>query len=452
MVTIGRDPANDLVTADDPRASRRHAELRLRPDRSWELRDLDSHNGTFVNGERTDRAVLSDGDIVSVGNHVFRFRDGQLEEFSYSDDTSLDVAGIKVRVGNTTLLDDVAFSIPSRSVLAVVGPSGAGKSTLLRAMTGFAAPDEGTVRFASRDLYASYDELRNRIGYVPQDDLVHPQLTTRQELEYAGALRLPPDLGQQGLLERVNQVTHELGLTPRADLQVAKLSGGQRKRVSVGIELLTQPALLFLDEPTSGLDPGNEHQVMSVLRQLADGGRIVVVVTHATQSLDLVDRVLFLSRGGKMAFFGPPAAALDYFARHGVRGGYAEIFRVLENPGEVDWAAEFPRRPRLRSLCIGGHPPSPGGQSRRPCTGVSTAQPGPTVFAIPDPDPPPDTHSQCRSAGFGAVRRATAGVRSTDRPADPFQSIEHNGGSVGGNVAVATCHFGDLAGCLEYGP
>ena len=170
---------------------------------------------------------------------------------------------------------------------------------------------------------------------------MHPLLTTRQELEYAGELRLPPDLGQEGVLQRVNQVMSELGLTPCADLQVAKLSGGQRKRVSVGVELLTQPALLFLDEPTSGLDPGNEHQVMSVLRQLADGGRIVVVVTHATQSLDLVDRVLFLSRGGKMAFFGPPTAALDYFTRHGVSGGYAEIFRVLENPGEVDWAAEF---------------------------------------------------------------------------------------------------------------
>jgi ABC transport system ATP-binding/permease protein len=342
VVTIGRDPANDIVISDDPRASRRHAEMRHRADGLWELRDLNSHNGTFLNGGRISRAGLSDGDVISLGNHVYRFHGSKLEEYSATDDSTLDVITLKVVAdGGSTLLENVSFSIPSRSVLAIVGPSGAGKSTLLRALNGFAAPAEGTVRFAGRDLYSSYDELRARIGYVPQDDLVHPQLTVRQELEYAAALRLPPDLGKAGRAARVNEVIDELGLTERADLRIENLSGGQRKRASTAIELLTQPALLFLDEPTSGLDPGNEHQVMSVLRGLADGGRIVVVVTHATQSLSLVDRVLFLNRGGRVAYFGPPDLALEYFARYGVTGGFAEVFRLLEDPGPVDLAARF---------------------------------------------------------------------------------------------------------------
>ena len=342
MVTIGREAANDVALADDPRASRRHAEMRLGSDGSWVLKDLGSHNGTFLNGERISQALLSDGDIVALGNHVFRFRAGRLEQFSASDDTSLDVARVKVVTeGGTTLIEDVAFSLPSRSVLAIVGPSGAGKTTLLRALNGFGAPTEGGVRFAGRDLYGAYDELRSRIGYVPQDDLVHPQLTIRQELESAAALRLPPDLGKQGRMARVDRVMDELGLRQRADLRIDKLSGGQRKRASLAIELLTEPALLFLDEPTSGLDPGNEHQVMSVLRELADRGRIVVVVTHATQSLSLVDRVLFLTRGGHVAYYGPPDLALAYFARQGVTGGYAEIFRLLEAPDNADLAARF---------------------------------------------------------------------------------------------------------------
>jgi ABC transport system ATP-binding/permease protein len=344
VVRIGRDPSNEIVIGDDPRASRRHAEVRHLPDGSWELVDLGSHNGTFLNGERVGRARLTGGDLISAGNHTYRFNDEKLEQYSAHDDVSLEVFQLKVVTdGRTTLLEKVSFSMPSRSVLAIVGPSGAGKSTLLRALNGFAAPTEGAVHFAGRDLYQSYDELRARIGYVPQEDLVHPQLTIRQELGYAAALRLPPDLGKEGRAERVNEVIEELGLAERADLKIEKLSGGQRKRTSVATELLTQPALLFLDEPTSGLDPGNEHQVMSVLRGLADGGRIVVVVTHATQSLSLVDRVLFLTRGGRVAYFGPPDKALEYFSRLGVRGGYAEVFRMLEDPGALDLPTLFER-------------------------------------------------------------------------------------------------------------
>jgi ABC-type multidrug transport system ATPase subunit/pSer/pThr/pTyr-binding forkhead associated (FHA) protein len=342
---IGRSPDNDLSLAGDPRASRYHAELRRLDGGGVELVDLGSHNGSFVNGNRIGRVRVNDGDVVAIGNHVFRFHDGALEEFAQSDEANLEVAGIGVVIDGSTLLDSVSFALHSRSMLAVVGPSGAGKTTLLRALTGFSPPTRGTVQFGGRDLYADYDELRARLGYVPQDDLVHEQLSVRQELEFAAALRLPSDLGQAGFRKRADEVMDELGLSSRANLPIERLSGGQRKRVSVGLELLTEPALLYLDEPTSGLDPGNERNVMQVLRKLADGGRIVVVVTHSTQSLDVADQVLFLARGGHMAYYGPPAAAQAFFERNGVTEGWPSVFQALEGDDGAGWAERFRRDP-----------------------------------------------------------------------------------------------------------
>src|SRR4029077_12488102 len=174
--------------------------------------------------------------------------------------------------------------------------------------------------------------LRRRIGYVPQDDILHPELTVRQALEYAAQLRLPPDLTNVERSRRVSDVMGELGLGDRADLAIHRLSGGQRKRTNVALELLAQPSPLFLDEPTSGLDPGYEKTVMELLRTLADSGRTVIVVTHSVESLDLCDRLLFLAPGGVTAYFGSPGSATAHF---GVRD-YADVFRRLENE-DVPW-------------------------------------------------------------------------------------------------------------------
>ena len=323
---IGRDAANDIVL-HDLQVSRFHAELRLRSDgRGFEIVDLRSHNGTFVNGNRIGRSEVQEGAVIAIGRHLLRLHNGQLEEFVDTGSVTFSAANLSVLAGAKVLLDDVSFALEGGDFLAVLGPTGAGKSTLMKALTGNRPADRGAVLYNGRDLYANYAELRNRVGYVPQDDILHPQLKVRDALRYAARLRFPPDTAAGERDHRVEEVMTELGLTERADLAVEKLSGGQRKRTSVAIELLTRPSLLILDEPTSGLDPGYEKSVMDLLRRLADGGRTVITVTHSIQSLDRCDRILFLAPGGQTAFFGPPPETLHFFSR----GTYAEVFQDLD--------------------------------------------------------------------------------------------------------------------------
>jgi ABC-type multidrug transport system ATPase subunit len=332
-VRIGRALDNDIVV-DDLLASRHHAELRTAHDGAYELVDLGSHNGTYVDGRRVaGRTRLRDGALVAVGHTLLRLQHGTLEEYVDVGEASLSALGLTVNAGRKVLLDEVSFALEGGQFLAVLGPTGAGKSTLLKALTGARPADRGSVLYNGRDVYGSYAELRNRIGYVPQDDILHPELTVKSALDYAARLRFPPDVAASDRSARVGEVMSELGLEHRADVQVSRLSGGQRKRTSVAIELLTRPSLLILDEPTSGLDPGYEKSVMELLRDLAGSGRTVLTVTHSIQSLDLCDRILFLAPGGQTAYFGPPARTLDYFSLP----GYPEVFQHLDRstPGEA---------------------------------------------------------------------------------------------------------------------
>ena len=199
----------------------------------------------------------------------------------------------------------------------------------------------GTVFYDGVDLYAHYEELRSRIGFVPQDDVLYRELQVSRLLEYAAELAFPPDVSRAEQLGRIDEVLRELGLEERRDLRVEQLSGGERKRVSVAIELLTKPSLLFLDEPTSGLDPGDQRTLMELLRALADGGRTVIVVTHSTQSLRLCDRVLILAPGGGEAYFGPPQFAPSYFGRD----DFQQIFQDLTARPSSTGARVFARTP-----------------------------------------------------------------------------------------------------------
>jgi ABC-type multidrug transport system ATPase subunit len=394
---IGREPGNDLVL-DDLRVSRNHARVGMGPDGTL-LEDLGSQNGTFVNGVRVERVRLADGDLVGIGGFTFRFQAGRLEEYTDRGGSWLAAVGLSVDIGGRRLLDEVSFALEPSSLMAVVGPSGAGKTTLLNALTGFRPADRGYVLFGGRDLYRAYGELRHRMGYVPQSDILHTQLSVRDALSYAAELRFPADVPAAARRGRVEEVIDELGLRERATTQIGMLSGGQRKRTSVAVELLTRPSLLFLDEPTSGLDPANEANLMELLHELARGGRTIVVVTHSVQSLDLCDRVLFLAPGGRLAFFGGPAETGPYFERRGVRPGMDHVFRALSGTDGTDWRSAY-EADALHERHV-----------RRPLSDAGPA--GPSAAPVPQPPPPPTPWSRqlwVLLRRYLAVLRADRGV------------------------------------------
>jgi ABC-type multidrug transport system ATPase subunit len=349
---IGRIPDNDLVLPDLD-VSRHHAELRKSPTGSYEIVDLGSHNGTYVNGKRISSQVLTEHDLVSIGHSTFRLKGGELRQFVDDGEVTFTAQDLVVKVsGGKVLLDHVSFPIPEKCLLGIIGPSGAGKSTLLGALTGMRPANTGTVLYDNRDLYEHYAELRYRIGLVPQESVLHTQLTARRALQYSAELRFPADTKPAERDGRVDEVMAELGLTKHANTRADRLSGGQLKRVNVAQELLTKPSLLFLDEPTSGLDPGLDKSVMEQMRDLAHDGRTVIVVTHSVDNLDTCDRLLVLVPGGRIAFYGPPEEGLRYFGQ----SRWAEVFQDFERYPDRDWAAEFAASPAYAEYVAGQRP------------------------------------------------------------------------------------------------
>ncbi|MFF8732154.1 FHA domain-containing protein [Streptomyces sp. NPDC015171] len=340
VMRIGRALENELVVSD-LQVSRNHAEFHVTPDGRFEIRDLGSHNGTYVNGQpiaKGGSALLGPSDIVGVGHSTFRIVGDRLEEFVDTGEVSFSARHLTVTVdGGKQILKDVSFGVPEKSLIAVIGPSGSGKSTLLKALTGYRPANQGEVLYDNRNLYKQFAELRQRIGLVPQDDILHKELTVKKALKYAAKLRFPADTTAQERDARIDEVLRELKLDIHKDKKVTSLSGGQRKRVSVALELLTKPSLIFLDEPTSGLDPGMDRDVMQLLRGLADDGRTVLVVTHSVAELALCDKLLVMAPGGAVAYFGPPEEALNFFGYD----SWADVFSAFENYRDYDWAGRW---------------------------------------------------------------------------------------------------------------
>ncbi len=311
LLTIGRADAD--IVLDQPLVSRRHAEL------VWEggrhvLRDRGSRHGTWVNGSpvRSPRP-LSPGDEVQIGTFRLTYDGDSLDSFDQHGCIRLDARALRRVVGDKVILDDTTLSIEPCEFVGIVGASGSGKSTLMMALCGFHRASSGRVAINGDDLYAGYDAYRSIVGYVPQDDILHRSLTVARALHHAARLRLPADTAEPEIETRIAHVLDAVEMTAHRDKRVDDLSGGQRKRVSIACELLADPLLLFLAEPTSGLDPGLERKLMHTLRRLADGGRTVVLITHATANIRVCDHIAFLV-AGKLVYFGPPSQALDFFA------------------------------------------------------------------------------------------------------------------------------------------
>lgn len=338
LTSFGRDQAGNDLLLDNPQISRRHLQIANR-NGTFTATDQNSTNGTYVNGQRIQSVILNDGDILNIGPYRFMFAQGILHRSQEDEGVRIDVLNLSKQVEpNLTLLQNLTFTILPREFVAIVGVSGSGKSTLMDAISGVRPATGGTVLYNKADYYNQMEVYRSSIGYVPQDDIVPTELTVSKALYYSAKLRLPQDTTEPEIQERLDEVIDDLDLELRRNMPIHLLSGGQRKRVSIGSELLSKPSLFFLDEPTSGLDPGLEERMMQFMRKLADQGRTVVLITHATQNVELCDKVLFLARGGYLAFYGSPKEAFEYF---GV-SRFSEIYVKLEHEASPqEWAGRF---------------------------------------------------------------------------------------------------------------
>ncbi len=328
-ISLGRQQDNDIVL-NHPQVSAHHARLTLEAG-THRLSDLNSSNHTYVNGMRVTSVLLKVDDEIRIGPFRLTYTGDELRQYDESGSIGIDALELR-KVGNNqvVLLDGISLSIPPRSFVALVGSSGAGKSTLLDALSGLRPAHQGSVFYNGQNYYTHLSAFRSQLGYVPQEDIIHRDLTVERALYYAAKLRLPPDFTRAQIEQRIDEVLEDVEMTHRRKLLIKKLSGGQRKRVSIALELLANPSVFFLDEPTSGLDPGLDRKMMVLLRKLADKGHTVLLVTHATNNINICDAVCFLAQGGRLAYFGPPEEAKAYFQQP----DFAEIYNCLEPTDE----------------------------------------------------------------------------------------------------------------------
>lgn len=338
---IGRDPRCD-IPLNAPNVSRRHARLDMNQSGQHVLTDLDSSIGTFVNGKRvTKPRPLHKGDVIQIGAFRLVYDGMQVQQYDQRGAMRIDALGMNIQVkGGRLILNNVSLSVAPREFIALVGGSGAGKSTLMKVMSGYSRPTSGRVHVNGDDYYRNFNAYRALLGYVPQDDILHQSLTVITALRYAARLRLPPDTNATEINQRITQALSDVNMREHVDTAIERLSGGQRKRVSIASELLAEPTLFFLDEPTSGLDPGLEKKLMETMRQLADQGRTIVLVTHATDNITQCHHVVFMSEG-RMVYFGPPSEAMEFFGV--TSGSFADIYTRLD--GKVD-----PNDPVVRTV------------------------------------------------------------------------------------------------------
>jgi ABC-type multidrug transport system ATPase subunit len=331
-LSVGRAAESDILL-DHPTVSRLHAEI-VAGQSGVRIKDLSrGGTGVRVNGRLVTRSFLKTGDEIAIGPYRLVFDGELLQQRARRGGMRLDAEAVSVAVRDLVILQPTTLSVEPGEFVAVIGESGAGKSTLVKVLCGVHQPSGGRVMVDGESVSTRLTDL----GYVPQDDIVHRALTVREALGYAAELRLPQDTLLADRQAAVERVLEEVGLTGYGDVRIGSLSGGQRKRAGVAVELIDQPALLFLDEPTTGLDPGLEQRMMRLFRTLADAGRALLLVTHATRSLRLCDKVVVMGRGGLLCFHGTPDAALEFF---GV-SHFDDLYGALEERGAEYWHATF---------------------------------------------------------------------------------------------------------------
>ena len=331
QLTVGRSPNSD-IKLDGLQISNQHARL-ARTQVGVTVEDLRSTNGVYVNGKRVTREHIGPHDSIQIGAFVITVDAAhRINVFDTRSRTRLDVVNVTRQVkdrsaGTLTLLDSISLSIRPNEFVGMLGPSGAGKSMLMEVMNGNRAATSGNVLVNNTDLHRHLDSLKQSIGYVPQDDIIHRELTVYRTLYYVAKMRLSRDVSSAEIRQIIDEVLDVTGLSERRNVRVSKLSGGQRKRVSIAVELITKPSIIFLDEPTSGLDPGAEERIMKLFRQITEAGRTVVMTTHAMENVRLFDKIVVLM-AGKLVFYGTPDEALVTLKA----ASFKELFSRLEQP------------------------------------------------------------------------------------------------------------------------
>ena len=248
-------------------------------------------------------------------------------------------SGLFLKRSGKNLLSNISLSFAPGKISAILGPSGSGKSTLLKCLGTVFNASKGVVTVDGERAWKQRAGYRRSLGYVPQDDVIHRELRVQQAFYYAARLRLDAELSDEALYQKIEKLATSLGLWEHRKKRVRRLSGGQRKRVNIGIELLADPRVLLLDEPASGLDPGTEEDLLKVLRGLARLGKTVILTSHSMEYLDQMDRIVVLMDGA--AVF---SGSLESLLRHFEIPHAAEVFKKLRTHPVEQWTQRWTQR------------------------------------------------------------------------------------------------------------
>ncbi len=338
-LTIGREENCDIILSHVS-VSKRHAKIVYGND-GWYVIDSGSTNGIIVNNKRVSgKERLHEKDVIAITNSKLIFTSKAIHYCCYKSGVSVDAADVVIKRGrgkkSFVTSNHISLNIKPGELIAIIGGSGAGKSTILNCMCGYLKPTAGEVFVNGLNLYQNFDSLKKLIGYVPQSDIVYDNLTLHDMLLYTAKLRLPKDTSSAERESAITRAINMVELTEKRDSLIRSLSGGQRKRASVAVELLSDPNLLFLDEPASGLDPGTERNLMQSLRNMADGGKTVILVTHSTLQLKMCDKIVFMGKGGNLCFFGSYDEALTFFGVSDI----VDVYNMITEQAK-QWSAKY---------------------------------------------------------------------------------------------------------------
>ena len=335
-VLIGRGEDCDIQLVSD-RVSRHHCEVFCQ-DGQFFVRDLGSTNGTYVDGVRVSRAALRNGSVINVPAQVFAFTGGLLHYHVHKSGISVQLLNVckTVQDRNTrqplNIVDGTSLEIEPNSFTVLVGGSGTGKSSLLTCITGTAPCTSGSVRFDGVETRGNRNAFDAVLGYVPQKDIMHDNLTVEQSLTFTAKLRIAHDASKAEIAAAVAHAIDAVDLNGREKTLISQLSGGQKKRVSIAMELLASPRLLILDEPTSGLSPDLDRSMMELCRKLSHQNCTVLMVTHNMSNINLCDKIAFLGVGGVLCYYGAPEKLNRYFDVELT----SDIFEKLREPELVE--------------------------------------------------------------------------------------------------------------------